>query len=115
MTNPIVGAINGGTIGLLVGAGLGLVHYTIFNGIYTDHQRKLYDNNGAVIILTGIGGGIGGCITGTIGGFHSAIVINDGGLMGGLTGGAVGGVAGGVGSILFDSWGANPPKPPSPS
>jgi hypothetical protein len=27
MTNPIVGAINGGIIGMITGAGLGFVHY----------------------------------------------------------------------------------------
>jgi hypothetical protein len=96
MTNPIVGAISGGT-------GLGIFHYPFFSKIYTDHQRMLYENNGAVIILTGIGGGMGGCIAGAIGGFHSATTLNDGGVIGGLAGGAIGGIVGGAGSILIDS------------
>jgi hypothetical protein len=103
MPSATMGAVNGGIIGLLVGTGLGLFHYPVFNKIYTDRQRMLYDNNGAVILLTGFGGGICGCIGGAVGGFHSATTMNDGGVLGGLAGGAFGGVAGGVGSIILDS------------
>ena len=101
--SAIVGTINGGVIGLLVGSGLGLFHYPFFNGMYTERQRARYNNNGAVLFLTGIGGGICGCIGGAIGGFNSSIIMNDGGAMGGFTGGALGGFTGGAGAIIIDS------------
>jgi hypothetical protein len=101
--SAIIGAVNGGIIGLVVGAGLGLLHYPILSGMYTEHQRMLYDDNGGVIFITGIGGGIGGCIGGAISGFNSSIIMNDSGISGGLTGGALGGFVGSVGSIIIDS------------
>jgi hypothetical protein len=109
MTNPIVGAINGGIIGMITGAGLGFVHYPFFNKLYTERQRMLYDNNGAVIFLTGIGGGFGGCIAGAIGGFHSADHMNDWGVVGGLAGGTIGGLVGSASSIVLDSRNASNP------
>ncbi len=109
MTNPIVGAINGGIIGMITGAGLGFVHYPYFGKFYTEKQRMMYDNNGAVIFLTGIGGGMGGCIAGAIGGFHSATTMNDGGVVGGLAGGTIGGLVGSASSIVLDSRKASNP------
>ena len=103
MTNPIVGAINGGIIGMITGAGSGFLHYPIFCEIYPTHVRRLYDKNGGVMFMTALGGGIGGCIGGAIGGFHSARNMNDGGVLGGLTGGAICGVAGSIGIIISDS------------
>ena len=103
MSSAIVGAINGGVIGLLVGTGLGLFHYPLFNGMYTERQRTIYTNNGAVIYMTAIGGGIGGCIGGAISGFQSSFTMNDGGVFGGLTGGTLGSFVGSTSSILIDS------------
>ena len=102
MSLALIGAINGGVIGLVVGAGLGFFHYPNFNGMYTERQRMRYANNGAVIYMTAFGGGIGGCIGGAISGFNSSIIMNDSGISGGLTGGAFGGFLGSTGSILID-------------
>jgi hypothetical protein len=103
MTNPIVGAINGGIIGLLVGASVGFLNYPMFSKAYPMHMRRLYENNGAVLYMTAMGGGIGGCISGAINGFNSELIMNDNGVTGGLSGGIIGGLAGGTGTLLYDS------------
>lgn len=103
MSSAIIGAVNGGAIGLVVGAGLGFFHFVFLSEMYPERQRKLYKNNGAVIYMTAFGGGIGGCIGGAITGFNSSIIMNDSGVLGGLAGGSIGSLIGSATAIIIDS------------
>lgn len=96
----IVNSLTGGVIGLVVGSGLGILHYPMFRDTYPSRIQRIYDNNGGILNLTALGGGIGGCIGGIIGGYNDQYTF---GIIGGLAGGAIGSVAGGTIIIMNDS------------
>ncbi len=81
----IIGAI----IGLPVGGVVGLLNPALLDSVYPKEWKKSYENNGAILFPTCIGGIVGGTIGGAIGGSMS-----NNGVIGGIAGGAIGGTLG---------------------
>lgn len=89
----IVGAI----IGMPIGGMIGLFTPVILNDVYPKTWSDSYKNNGAIIVVTCIGGIVGGSISGAIiGHISNKSIIPDYGILGGVVGGVVGGLAGGT-------------------
>lgn len=101
MLHVVSGTINGAVLGLVIGSSVGLFNYPTLSPHYPESIRTKYDNNGAILVVTTLWGGIAGCVCGAIGGFESSCKLHDVGIVGGIIGGTVGGAAGGTGAVFF--------------
>lgn len=101
MLHVVSGTINGAVLGLVIGSSVGFLNYPILAPYYPEPIRNKYDNNGAILFVTALWGGITGCVCGAIGGFESSCKLNDVGIVGGIIGGTAGGAAGGTGAVFF--------------